>query len=536
MEKRLLMALLLSFFVLAGWQLLNPAPDKPIIQPEMSESVGINEDVDIPEENQQIFSSNVENNLLEKGIEEKVEVLENEKIKAEFSNMGGVLKKVTIKEFNEELPLDKILEVDGFGNVVFRVENVTNNRIVYVGSGPGIQIVKEYSLVEDDYLINSKIKIKNTSGMSKKEKIQISGFSLDISRLDNDFEKSRDRTLLEYNAAHGTDIFRKTSAFKFSEKEVKKQDGDVLWVGFRNRYFCAIIKPEFETDGFEVNPESDKLLTVSIKSEEKDFFSEETIYFEHILFFGPQKLDLLKSYDLGFEKIMVFFRPSFFDWIAKLIYKLMILIHKVIPNWGVCIIVVSFVIYGAMYPLTMKGMMSMKKMQALQPRLAKLKDENKNNPQKMNKEMMELYREHKINPFGGCFPLLFQMPVFVGLYQVLWRSVSLKGADFLWIKDLSEPDRLFMLPHSLPLIGNEFNILPIIMMVVMVFQQKISSKNMVVTDPAQVAQQKMMMTIFPVFIGFIFYKFASGLTLYFTFFYLLSTFTQWKMSKAIKVV
>ena len=169
---------------------------------------------------------------------------------------------------------------------------------------------------------------------------------------------------------------------------------------------------------------------------------------------------------------MVFFRFGLFDGIAKLIYRLMNFMHKIIPNWGVCIIAVSFIIYGVMYPLTMKGMMSMKKMQALQPRLAKLRDEHKNNPQKMNKEMMELYREHKINPFGGCFPLLLQMPIFVGLYQVLWRSVSLKGADFLWIKDLSEPDRLFVLSQSLPLIGNELNILPLIMMVVMAFQQK----------------------------------------------------------------
>ena len=115
--------------------------------------------------------------------------------------------------------------------------------------------------------------------------------------------------------------------------------------------------------------------------------------------------------------------------------------------------------------------------------------------------------------------------------QVLWRSVVFKGAHFLWIKDLSQPDRLWIFPFSLPFIGNELNILPIAMMGIMFVQQKLSAKNMVITDPSQAAQQKMMTMIFPVFLGFIFYKFASGLSLYFTTFYLMSTLSQWKMSK-----
>ena len=178
----------------------------------------------------------------------------------------------------------------------------------------------------------------------------------------------------------------------------------------------------------------------------------------------------------------------------------------------------------------------MKKMQALQPQMTKLREQHKNSPEKLNKEMMELYKKNKINPLGGCVPMLFQMPIFIGLYQVLWRSVMFKGSSFLWIKDLSAPDRLYVFENSLPIIGNEFNILPIIMVVIMAFQQKLSSKNMAATDPAQIAQQKMMMTVFPLFLGFIFYKFASGLSLYFSMFYLLSTFTQWKMSKMTKVI
>jgi len=176
----------------------------------------------------------------------------------------------------------------------------------------------------------------------------------------------------------------------------------------------------------------------------------------------------------------------------------------------------------------------MKRMQALQPEITKIREQYKSNPQRLNKEIMGLYKTNSVNPMGGCLPMILQMPAFIALYQALWRTVAFKGAHFLWIKDLSQPDRLFTFPFTLPIVGNEFNILPIIMMIAMFFQQKASTKNMASTDPNQVMQQKMMTMFFPVFLGFIFYKFSSGLTLYFTMFYILSTFTQLKMSKIKK--
>jgi len=212
-------------------------------------------------------------------------------------------------------------------------------------------------------------------------------------------------------------------------------------------------------------------------------------------------------------------------------YDLMHLLHKVIKNWGLCIILTAVLLYLAMYPLTIKSLVSMKKMQALQPQIAKIRDQNKNNPQKLQQETMELYKVNKINPLGGCLPVFLQMPFFIGIYQVLWRTVSFKGATFLWIKDLSEPDRLLRLPVVFPIVGQNINILPLIMVVIMFFQQKITNKNMVVSDPMQESQQKMMLIVFPVMLGFMFYNIASGLSLYFIVFYVLSTLTQLKMSK-----
>jgi YidC/Oxa1 family membrane protein insertase len=253
--------------------------------------------------------------------------------------------------------------------------------------------------------------------------------------------------------------------------------------------------------------------------------------FDSLIFIGPERMDILKNYNAGFEKIKKYYKFGLLDGVAKIISSMMYGIYKFIPNWGVTIVLISTIIYFAMYPLTLKGMMSMKRMQTLQPMIMQLKEKNKDNPQKLNKEMMELYKQHKVNPVGGCLPMLLQMPVFIGLYQVLWRSVSFKGANFLWIKDLSQPDRLFLMPFNVPFLGNEFNLLPLLIAIIMFLQQKFTARNMVITDPNQAVQQKMMGTIMPIFIGFIFYKFASGLTLYFTMFYIYSTFSQWKMSK-----
>ena len=172
-------------------------------------------------------------------------------------------------------------------------------------------------------------------------------------------------------------------------------------------------------------------------------------------------------------------------------------------------------------------MNAMKQTQMLQPQIEALRRTYKDNPQRLNKEIMELYKTYKVNPFGGCLPLILQIPIFFGLYQALYRSVELKGAHFLWIKDLAEPDRLITMSNFLPFIGNEINLLPVLMGVAMFFQQKISMKASA-SSGASLEQQKMMIVIFPVMFLFLFYKFPSGLNLYWFLSTTLTTLSQWR--------
>jgi YidC/Oxa1 family membrane protein insertase len=203
-----------------------------------------------------------------------------------------------------------------------------------------------------------------------------------------------------------------------------------------------------------------------------------------------------------------------FDIISQMLLQLLGFFYQLVHNWGWAIVILSLVVYLILFPLTLKQMRSTKEMQALQPKIEELRKIYKDNPQRLNKEILGLYREHKVNPLGGCLPLLLQLPIFMALYNALMRSVDLKGTSFLWIKDLSEPDRAFIikwLPTTFPVIGNEINILPILMTIGMFIQQK---GSMMTTSSSSAEQQKMMMIIFPLIFGLIFYRMPSGLVLY----------------------
>jgi len=136
---------------------------------------------------------------------------------------------------------------------------------------------------------------------------------------------------------------------------------------------------------------------------------------------------------------------------------------------------------------------------------------------------------------GGCFPILLQMPIFISLYQALIRSIELKGASFLWIKDLSEPDKAFMLPFNLPVLGNYVNILPILMALAMLAQQKMSAPKSKAGSDAMQQQQKMMTIFMPVMLGLIFYSLPSGLVLYWFTNTLLMLFHQVRISKSVRL-
>lgn len=208
--------------------------------------------------------------------------------------------------------------------------------------------------------------------------------------------------------------------------------------------------------------------------------------------------------------------------IAKLLLAVVNFLHNILKNLGLAIIALSVLIWLVFSPLTAKSMKAMQKMQSLQPKIEQLKQAHKDTPQKLNKEIMALYREEKVNPLGGCLPMLLQLPIFMGLYQMFTNSGTLNDANFLWIKDLSKPDRLFMLSNF------PINILPIITALIMAIQQRQSSKY---ASGMQAEQQKMMNIVFPLMFGAMFYNMPSGLVLYWLVNSFLMVLAQWKTTQ-----
>ena len=535
MEKRLLLSIILSFAVLYAWAALNPKKNLQNNNLQTIEDKHLTETTSPPVS----AAEKLEETPPAVDQNEEITILETEKLKASFSSKGGNLKSIYVKVFGFSHPLTDYNSILGYENISFQLEEKTSRTITYSYTTSAFKLSKIYEISKNDYTITSSIIFKNISEKSNLVDIKINTYAVNMSNVsdkETDPDYERDKSLYEYLVHTAEKTLRKAGAYKFKANESKLESVPVIWTGFRSRYYCSIIKPQFDSDNYELKTASEDLFNIIIHPKQVSLLPGSQMTFNTVVYTGPENLDLLKSYNMDFEKVRKYYRFSLFDVAAKLIYSIMHLIHKVLPSWGLAIIFVSMIIYGATYPLTIKSMLSMKRMQDLAPKINSLKEKYKDNPQKMNAEMMDLYKKNKINPLGGCLPMILQMPIFIGLYQVLWRSVEFKGAGFLWIKDLTKPDALFTFPFNLPLIGNEFNILPLVMMVIMFFQQKFSMKNMVSTDPSQIAQQKMMANIMPIFLGVIFYKFASGLTLYFTLFYLFSTFTQFKMTQTKKVV
>ncbi|OGX32387.1 MAG: hypothetical protein A2787_01640 [Omnitrophica WOR_2 bacterium RIFCSPHIGHO2_01_FULL_48_9] len=518
MEKRTLLAIALSLLILYVWSTLFPPPKSNKNIPQTIENKQVVENQDTVSK----ISPVTQKPPTVPPSSEQIKSLKNAYLTAEFSNIGGNLKKMTIEQDRVSLPVTSFLNVAEDQDTVFVLESISDQEIVYSGALKDHKVIKKYK-IEDKHTIRAVIEIVPTAKMSTLD-ILIGVFMLDMSNLESKVV-AQEKSLLEYSVAMPNNIARKHDAFHFNSKEKKQLMGPVDWIGFRDKYFALLIKPVFHVNSHNIDPIDESHLKINLTGAAEDG------RFEFLIYAGPQNIQLLKKYGQGFENIVAFSNFSLIDVIAKSIYWLIIFFHKVIPSWGICIILISLVVYGATYPLTVRGMYSMKRMQAIQPEMNVLREKYKNNPQRLNKEVVELYKKYKVNPFGGCFLLILQMPVFIALYQVLWRSEFFNGQSFLWIKDLAAPDRLMIFSFNIPVLGNELNILPILMAIVMFFQQKISMQNMVTTDPNQMLQQKMMAIMMPVLIGFVFYKFASGVALYFTMFYLLSTLTQIKMSR-----
>jgi YidC/Oxa1 family membrane protein insertase len=309
----------------------------------------------------------------------------------------------------------------------------------------------------------------------------------------------------------------------------------IFWAAMKNQYFATIVTPlpahpATELVAYPVTlsaqPNGEpphRVIAAAMGFAATPIAGGASRVMEFHVFSGPKEYDRLvalsrdprfgKSQDEALEF------GTYIGLVAVPLLKSLLFIGKLVHNYGVAIIIITIVIKLIFWPVTAASMKSMKRMQKLQPLINQLREKYKDDPQRMNQEMMALYREQKINPLGGCLPMLIQIPVFFGLFSMLRAAIELRGASFLWIADLSQPDTIFTIPG----LNLGFNPLPLLMVGTMIWQQRITPTTM---DP----KQAKLMMVLPVVMLVFFYNASSGLALYWTVQGLLSVGQQYWMN------
>jgi YidC/Oxa1 family membrane protein insertase len=308
-------------------------------------------------------------------------------------------------------------------------------------------------------------------------------------------------------------------------KEEKTFSGPFQWFSYQEDYFMAVLIPENTPQGRLIGRVLPSGIVEGIWAGPTESLGPGSrLSSRFTLFLGPRDLGLLKEAGKNLEKAINF---GWTDIIAKPLLYTLRFFHGYFHNYGIAIILLTIVIKILFWPLTHKSYKSMKEMQKLQPLMAKIREKYKNNKEQMNREMMGLYKTYKVNPMGGCLPMIIQIPVFFALFRVLGVSIELRHAPFfLWINDLSAPDRLFRFPFEIPFMSPPYGIpvLTLLMGASMFIQQKMTP------TPGDPTQAKIMLFL-PIIFTVMFINFPSGLVLYWLVNNVLSIGQQYRIIK-----
>ncbi len=280
--------------------------------------------------------------------------------------------------------------------------------------------------------------------------------------------------------------------------------GAVSWTALHDQYFAAALLPDGGHAVAIVRRDSRGQPLIALAAPARTLQPGAEAAERFTLYAGPKVLDRLKASGPNLDSIVDL---GWFDFLARPALELLRFLYRFTGNYGLAIILVTLLQKILFHPLTVKSLRSMQAMQALQPKIAAVQERYKNNPQRKQQEVMDLYKKHGVNPMGGCLPMLLQIPIFIALYNALSNSMEMWRAPFLWIKDLSQPDALFTI-DVWGLKDYPFNLLSLLMGITMFVQQKMAPA---VGDPRQA---KLMLYLMPTMFTFMFWTFPSGLVLY----------------------
>lgn len=491
-EQRLLLALSLTLGILMAWSAITPPPPPPQTPPsapatvqEMSEERSSTENEE-PSQKFTVGSLELFVGAQSAGIKK---ILSNGQILLADSKFG--LLQINSGERGKTTPQFQTDLHRGILTATALLEEPA-----------GIEIIREIAQSElnSNYLLNIKLYIKNRSSEERKLSLRLLAYRPLPS---SSFHQAQ----RQYQQGFAL-VGEKMISLPADPKREKIFPGPISWVSSQGKSTVLILKLMTPAEMFHVEQSSAGTTLGWLGFKEIDLPPGGTAEHRFLLYAGPMDLRALKEANL--DRIITF---GAFSGIAKLLLSILVWGHRWFHNYGISILFLGFGIWALFFPLTWSGVRMMRVMSHLQPQVERIRKEFSKNPQRMNKELLELYRKHRVNPLSGCLPLLLQMPIFIALYQVLTRSVQLEGAGFLWIRDLSAPDALIRFASAIPLVGESFNLLPVLMVAAMFVQQKMTTSTQVTLTEEQAMQQKMFKW-FPLLFGVMFYSLPSGLVLY----------------------
>lgn len=506
MDNRTIIAIVLIILLWSGYSLFFTPTNVPQTITEETDRAVSTVVSSVPTDHNLIVSSD---HLFSQ--EEKFIEIKNDIYTIVFSTKGATIKSFSFSDYKDDDKKDpsdlfllnneqfklysfKTLISDGFNindslyYTLINDDNLDFNHgndsltVSFQTEDSGFSIVKTYVLYKNSYHIDFSYTIQNNNQQHFSGKYNLSL----ITPWSTD-EKS------DFYSFVGPLTFDGNKLQEDKPKEIVKNPAiyrDFVWSGFTDKYFLQVLNPGKQIDQVLVRYQPDMIENI-FSSNSFVLMPGQSESFQHVAYLGPKKLESLSLSDSSFEEAIHF---GFFHFLAKPLFDVLRFFNGYISNWGFSIILLTVCIKLIFWPLTHKSYKSMQGMQKLQPEMKRLKEKYADDKPRLNKEMMSFYRDNKVNPLGGCLPILIQIPVFFSLYKVLLDSIELRHAPFiLWIADLSAKD--------------PFYITPIIMGASMFLQQKLTPTNL---DPTQ----EKVMLMMPIIFTFLFLNFPAGLVIY----------------------
>lgn len=528
-QLRLLIAVVLSFIVFFAWNhfFVKKNPQLP--------SQVITENIDVEKVNntvQAVKPADNQDMIKRVPVDEKNFIIETPAYIAEISSVGAKVKSFKLKNYKAEKkdnsPLKELVDQDFMGGSFFAeldsspVDLSSTNfysseketKIILTEKNykldfefqteSGVKIKKEFVFYKDSYLFDCNVSVINNTGSLFSNRLV---FSL------NSEKPEAKQVGFVGPAVYSNNKLNQVKVDDIDEEGSFSAKPD--WMALETIYFISALIPDkvqdmkidFTAHKDRFSDNNKEFIKASMTSNPFTINNGEKKEFNYHVYIGPKSLDIMAPLGFNLKKSVNF---GFFDAISKPCLIILNKIYMLIPNYGISIILLTLFVKIIFWPLGTKSAKSMEQMKRIQPLMQEIRNKYKDDKQKMNQEIMSLYKTYKVNPLSGCLPILVQIPIFFGLYRMLFSAIELRHAPFmLWLQDLSAPDRLFDLTFAIPFMKEPYGIplLTIIMGLSMFLQQKMTPTG---GDPTQA---KMMMFM-PIMITVIFVNLPAGLVLY----------------------